>query len=178
MKELVYKVLQEFDSYKSLGPDNIHLMVSRKLADIAARLLSIIFEKSWRSRKTGSLMSTPSTTRAKRRIQKITGLPVLTFWSWESYGTSPPGTITSQMKHMTGKSHNILGKMYVTNLMVFNDRVICSVEVGWVVDIVNLHFDKALNTASHSFFLENLMCYSQDESAWLMGNWLAGPEPW
>lgn len=71
-----------------------------------------------------------------------------------------PGAITSQMKHMIGKSRNGLAKskLYVTNLMVFNDKVICSVEVGRVVDIINPDFTKALNIVSHSFLLEILMC--------------------
>lgn len=74
------------------------------------------------------------------------------------------------MKHMIGKSHNELakGKLYVTNLMAFIDKVICSAEVGQVVDITDLNMD------SHSFFLQKLMCYRLDESMRLMGNWLAG----
>lgn len=170
----MYKMLQKLDPDKSLGPDYIHPRVLRELADIAARLLSIMFEKPWRSQKTGrSLISTPSTRRAKRRIQKISGSSVLTFRPWESHRTNPPGAITIQMKHMTGKSHNRLakGKLYVTNLMAFNDRVICSADV---VDIFNLHFAKALNMVSHSFLLEKQMCYSLDESVRLLGNWLAG----
>lgn len=77
---------------------------------------------------------------------------------------------------MIGKNHNGLakGKLCVTNLMAFIDKVICSAEVGRVVDIINFHFTKALNMDSYSFLLEKLMCYSLDESMRLMGNWLAG----
>lgn len=48
-EQLIFELLQKLDPYKSMGPENIHLMVLRELADITVRLQSIMFEKLWTS---------------------------------------------------------------------------------------------------------------------------------
>ncbi|KFV99838.1 hypothetical protein N326_04301, partial [Eurypyga helias] len=41
--------LRNLKVHKSMGPDGIHLWVPKDMVDGAAKPLSIIFEKSWRS---------------------------------------------------------------------------------------------------------------------------------
>ncbi|KAF4792172.1 hypothetical protein TURU_124106 [Turdus rufiventris] len=46
-EETVRELLSSLDVHKSMGPDGIHLRVTRKLADGLAKPLSIIYQQSW-----------------------------------------------------------------------------------------------------------------------------------
>ena len=58
------------------------------------------------------------------------------------------GAITSQMKHVTGKSQHgfAKGRSCLTNLVAFYDKVTCLVVMGRAVDTVYLGFSKAFDT--------------------------------
>jgi len=76
-----------------------------------------------------------------------------------------PGAITSQMKHVLGKSQHgfTKGKLCLTNLIAFGDKVTSLADVGRTVDIAYLDFSKAFNMVSHSLLLEQLMRYALDK---------------
>jgi len=78
-EELAYKMLQELDPYKLMGPESIHTRVLGELAHVIARLLSIIFEKWCRSgdisadrKKTTKLSSTSKW--MKRRLSGVVSM--------------------------------------------------------------------------------------------------------
>ncbi|GAB0179726.1 mitochondrial enolase superfamily member 1 [Grus japonensis] len=90
------------------------------------------------------------------------------------------GAITSQKKHVTWKSQHgfTKGKLCMTNLMAFYDKMTCLDDVGRAMDIVCLDFSKAFNMVPHSLLLEKLTGYGLHK--WSMrwvGEWLTGHTP-
>lgn len=88
-KGLVCCIFLRLNPHQPMGLDGIHHSMLRKVADIIARPLPIIFEKSWRTVMTRrEQMSYPSIIRAPKPTQKAAELFV--FKAWQNSGMSPP----------------------------------------------------------------------------------------
>ncbi|GAB0184165.1 mitochondrial enolase superfamily member 1 [Grus japonensis] len=177
--------LGKLDTHKSMGPDGMHPRVLRELADVIARPLSIIFERSWR---TGEVPE-------DWRTAKPNVTPVFKKGKEEDPGncspvslTSIPGKATEQLilgvisKHVEEKKVTRSGqhgftrvKSCLTNLIAFYDGMTGWVDEGRAVDVVYLDFSKAFDTVSHNILIGKLRKCGLDEWTvrWI-DNWLNG----
>ena len=180
---VVREHLSGLNAHKSMGPSGMHPCVLRELADVTSELLSIIFEKSWR---TGEVPE-------DWRIANVT--PVFKKGRKEDPGnyrpvslTSVPGKVLEQLvldaisKHleekkvMRGSQHGFTkGKLCLTSLVAFYDGITSRVDGGRAVDVIYLDFSKAFNSVSHDILLAKLRKCGIDEwTVRWVENWLTG----
>ncbi|GAB0206716.1 mitochondrial enolase superfamily member 1 [Grus japonensis] len=181
--ELVRDLLLHLDAYKSMGPDGIHPRVLRELADVIARPLSIIFQRSWESGEVP----------VDWKLANI--VPIFKKGKKEDPGnyrpvglTSVPGKIMEKImlgvieKHLKdnaviGHSQHgfVRGRACLTNLVSFYDKVTHLVDQGKPVDVIFLDFSKAFDTVSHSILLDEMSSIQFDKNIvrWV-SNWLTG----
>ncbi|GAB0209656.1 mitochondrial enolase superfamily member 1 [Grus japonensis] len=154
-----------------MGPDGMHPRVLRELADVIARPLSIIFERSWRTGEVPEDWRKGNVTLVFRKGKK------------EDPGnyrpvnlTSIPGKVMEQLilgvinKHVeekkvigSGQHGFTKGKSCLTSLMAFYDGMIGWVDEGRAVDVVYLDFSKAFGTVSHNILVGKLRKCGLDE---------------
>ncbi|GAB0207239.1 mitochondrial enolase superfamily member 1 [Grus japonensis] len=175
--------LGKLDIHKSMGPNGMHPQVLRELADVIARPLSIIFERSWR------------TGEVPEDWRKANVTPIFKKGRKEGPGnyrpvslTSIPGKVMEQLilgvisKHVEEKTvirsgqHGFTkGKSCLTNQIAFYDGMTGWVDEGRAVDVVYLDFIKAFDTISHNILISKLRKCGLDEwTVRWVENWLNG----
>ncbi|GAB0202606.1 mitochondrial enolase superfamily member 1 [Grus japonensis] len=163
-EDQVREHLGKLNIHKSMGPDGMHPRVLRELADVIARLLSIIFERSWRAGEVPEDWRKANVTPVFKKVKK------------EDLGnyrpvslTSIPGKVMEQLildviskdveeKKVIGSGQHgfTRGKSCLTNLIAFYDGMTSWVDEGRAVDVVYLDFSKAFGTVSHNILTGKL----------------------
>ncbi|KAK4815883.1 hypothetical protein QYF61_009934 [Mycteria americana] len=135
----------------SMEPDEMHPRVLRELADVAAKPLSMIFEKSWQSGEVPG------------DWKKGNIVPIFTEGRKEDPGNYRPVSLPS----VPG---NIMEQILLEAMLEHMED-----GEGKALDVISLDFCKAFDTVPHNILLSKLERYGFDGwTVWWMRNWLDG----
>uniref|UniRef100_A0A8B9UJ80 Reverse transcriptase domain-containing protein n=1 Tax=Anas zonorhyncha TaxID=75864 RepID=A0A8B9UJ80_9AVES len=159
---------QHLDVCKLMGPDGIHLMILRELAEELAKLLSIIYRQSWLSGEVPVDWQLANICKKGWRVDLGNYRPVSL--------TSVPGKLMEQIilsvitQHLQGKQVIRPSQHWfcLTNLISFYDKMTCLVDEGKDVDVAYLYFSNAFDTVSHNILLKKLAARGLD---WCTVHW-------